>query len=167
MQNKTLYTIEIERCTMGRSRGKSLQYYIDEKTGCYECVSHAGNEKGYIQITVNGKHRTAHKYLYERFIAKVPENLKVMHICDNPRCLNVNHYTIGTTGDNNDDAYKKGRRDQKNRKFLTDDEKLALCEDKKAKMTRVKLAKKYGIGISTVGDIWKAYKEGKLQSVSV
>jgi hypothetical protein len=55
---------------------------------------------------VIGAHRVA---LYLCFV-DIPHGLVVMHDCDNPRCCNPIHLTIGTHLDNLLDAVKKGRR---------------------------------------------------------
>lgn len=39
----------------------------------------------------------------------VPAGLVVMHACDNPRCVRPDHLSIGTSGENLQDAIDKGR----------------------------------------------------------
>lgn len=39
----------------------------------------------------------------------IPDNLCVLHECDNPRCVCPDHLFLGTLGDNNTDRSKKGR----------------------------------------------------------
>lgn len=40
---------------------------------------------------------------------EVPAGLVVMHACDNPRCVNPSHLSVGTLGDNMQDCAAKGR----------------------------------------------------------
>lgn len=41
----------------------------------------------------------------------VPEGLVVMHSCDNKRCVNPTHLSVGTLSDNTKDATRKGLND--------------------------------------------------------
>ena len=56
------------------------------------------------------KMRTAHRVSYEEHNqTKIPYNLIVMHSCDNPRCINPQHLSLGTRSDNSKDMMSKGR----------------------------------------------------------
>jgi hypothetical protein len=163
MENKTVHTLNIERVINNKGKKpKPIEYHINDKTGCYECISHSRNEKGYITMSINNRSVKLHKFLYESCIGEIPHGFIVMHICDNPTCVNIDHYTIGTIRDNNVDSYEKGRRNQKDNVRLTIEEKTKLFLERSSH-TRKQLAEKYGIGLSTVGDILKAFNEGKLQ----
>lgn len=151
MQNKTIHTLETE-CK------NPLQYYINDN-GCYECTSHKSGDKGYITISANKKRIKVHIYLYQYFIGEIPEGKIVMHLCDNPKCLNIKHYTLGTVVDNINDMYQKGRRIQKNNVRLSVEQKIEIC---KSNLKNSEIREIYGIGESTIKDIRKAYREGRL-----
>ena len=51
----------------------------------------------------------SHRYAYENFWGEIPKGFIVMHLCDNPSCINPVHLRLGTRGNNLQDAYKKGR----------------------------------------------------------
>jgi len=51
----------------------------------------------------------AHKFSFTIFVRQVPEELKVLHKCDNPPCCNPKHLFLGTPGDNAKDRDQKGR----------------------------------------------------------
>jgi hypothetical protein len=39
----------------------------------------------------------------------IPKGMKVLHHCDNPRCVRFSHLFLGTQKDNIDDMFAKGR----------------------------------------------------------
>lgn len=51
----------------------------------------------------------AHRYSYFLANGSIPDNLDIMHACDNGLCVNPAHLIAGTTRDNMCDAYKKNR----------------------------------------------------------
>ena len=51
----------------------------------------------------------AHRLAYQAFVGPIPPNRHVMHKCDNRACVNPDHLSIGTAGDNIRDCVAKGR----------------------------------------------------------
>lgn len=51
----------------------------------------------------------AHRVSYFNFWGDIPKGYIVMHLCDNPSCINPAHLRLGTRGNNLKDAYTKGR----------------------------------------------------------
>ena len=74
---------------------------------CHECVSHTRSNGGYGQIKVRGKKWLLHRYVWYLHTGEQPEN--VMHLCDNPCCLNLAHLRAGTIKDNAVDKMIKNR----------------------------------------------------------
>lgn len=92
-----------------------LDNLVDRIPEC-GCLVYKGslNNKGYGQFFVekiNGKgiHKLAHRVSYELVNGPIPENMSVLHSCDNPSCVNPAHLSIGTHMDNMADCAKKGR----------------------------------------------------------
>src|SRR5260221_9264109 len=59
----------------------------------------------------NGKMVYATRLVWEFFNGSIPDGLKVLHTCDNDRCVYITHLFLGTQADNIRDMDRKGRRD--------------------------------------------------------
>jgi len=64
---------------------------------------------GYGRIFKDGRKQYVHRISYERAAGYLPEDLDVLHSCDNPACINPAHLFLGTQTDNNNDMWAKGR----------------------------------------------------------
>lgn len=64
---------------------------------------------GYGILTRNNKLLKAHRYSWELFRGKIPDNINVLHKCDVRNCVNPSHLFLGTQKDNMRDCVKKGR----------------------------------------------------------
>lgn len=53
--------------------------------------------------------KIAHRVAYELACGPIPDGLCVLHRCDNPICINVEHLFLGTRADNNADKVAKNR----------------------------------------------------------
>lgn len=51
----------------------------------------------------------AHRVAFRLFIGTIPDGQCVLHHCDNPPCVNPQHFFLGTRTDNNKDRHAKGR----------------------------------------------------------
>lgn len=113
-------------------------------TGCIEWTG-AKLPRGYGRFYWRGKPRYAHRISLELSGVVVPDELMVLHKCDNPSCVNPEHLMLGTQNDNMKDASKKGRcrrvqdwRGVKNPKAkLTDSEirSIALSENSPSELS--------------------------------
>ena len=146
-----------------RGRTKTLAErfarYIGETTdsGCILWTgSRAAHGYGHIGGTVDGRRTMllAHRVAWELANGPIPDGLQILHRCDNPPCINVDHLFLGTHMDNHVDKAQKGRgpRGEKNPKA-----KLAahhVREIRKryasATVTQLQLAKEYHVHLSTI-----------------
>jgi hypothetical protein len=57
----------------------------------------------------NGRTIRAHRFIYEHTFGPIDNKLVVMHTCDTPSCVRIDHLKIGTYQANTQDAIQKGR----------------------------------------------------------
>ena len=57
----------------------------------------------------DGKTTSAHRTGWILFRGPIPAGLKVLHACDNPACVNLEHLYLGTQKDNARDMVARGR----------------------------------------------------------
>lgn len=74
------------------------------------------NKWGYGWVKLNGSMRGAHRVSYELTKGQIPNGFEILHKCDNPPCVNPDHLSSGTHGDNIRDMFKKGRGSPRGRK---------------------------------------------------
>jgi len=73
---------------------------------CWEWT--AGTDGRYGRFACNGETR-AHRVAWTLAHGTVPDGLCVLHRCDNPPCVRVEHLFLGTDLDNSQDKEQKGR----------------------------------------------------------
>lgn len=80
--------------------------------GCLEWCGYC-NSDGYGEASVNGVRDRCHRHVYRLEGGSIPNGMHVLHICDNRRCINIEHMFIGTNHDNIADKVKKCRAGKK------------------------------------------------------
>lgn len=77
--------------------------------GCFLWTARK-NEDGYGVFHPNRDNTwLAHRWLYHTLVAPVTGDIDVLHICDNPPCVRLDHLKPGTHADNMRDMAQKGR----------------------------------------------------------
>lgn len=65
--------------------------------------------QGYGLFKFNNKTTRANRVAYQLYIGPIPNNLYVLHTCDQTDCVNPKHLFLGTPLDNMKDKVQKGR----------------------------------------------------------
>lgn len=85
-----------------------LSRYKVSSNGCWEYTM--GLDRcGYGRFSIGPRRLGAHKVSYVLHHGDVPHGKVVMHSCDNPKCINPKHLSIGSVSDNVHDCIRKGR----------------------------------------------------------
>ena len=79
----------------------------DPITGCTEWTA-SRLRYGYGNFRYQGA-PSAHRAGWLLFRGPIPAGMCVLHICDNPPCVNLDHLYLGTQKDNAQDAMARGR----------------------------------------------------------
>jgi len=144
---------------MEKLQAKFKDSILSADNGCIEWVK-ACNAQGYgVVRDEDGKTKLAHRAAW--FLAyKVYPVKHLLHRCDNPRCVNVDHLFEGSQADNMADKMSKGRHKWGVRKWkpnepkswskLTLDQVRAIIADQRLQK---QIALDYGVGQQTISDI--------------
>lgn len=104
---------------MGSSRLKTVDERFDaqfKKAGEHDCWEWNGaskNQFGHGAFKLGPRKSKvvyAHRFAWEReHRSEIPAGMVVRHKCDNPKCVNPSHLTLGTQADNIRDKVERGR----------------------------------------------------------
>lgn len=131
-------------------------------TDCWHWIG-GKNEKGYGQLIVNGRMIKAHRFSYELHKGPIPEGKVVMHSCDNRKCVNPEHLSIGTQAENMLDMKNKNRQARGSSHTnckLNEDQVKEIKIKLNLGLSQRKIANEYGIHESQIsliktGRTWK------------
>lgn len=85
-----------------------MRRVIVELGGCWEWQGYR-DKNGYGHLSVAGHMLLAHRVSYRLHVGQIPDGMCVLHSCDNPPCMNPDHFFLGSRGDNNRDRENKQR----------------------------------------------------------
>lgn len=129
-----------------------------QPNGCW-LYKGAPGASGYGNVKANGKQYRAARLAWELQKGEIQDGLFVLHDCDTPLCVNLDHLYLGTVIENTDDRMKRGRQknggkgEQCNFALLSEAQALAI-KQAKGTQTAYELALKFNVKPSTVWNIW-------------
>ncbi len=123
---------------------------------CWEWRGEITN--GYGRVKLSGRAYWAHRFAYWQSKGSIPRGLVVMHSCDNRRCCNPNHMSLGTHTENATDRELRGRGNQARGARVAgaklNDEKIQVIRRRGASgESAVQLAAIFGVSANTVEKI--------------
>jgi hypothetical protein len=124
------------------------KYKVNLTTGCWEWTKSL-NHDGYGEFILKQGRILAHRFSYALFKSHLNKEQRILHICDNRRCVNPKHLKIGTQQENIKDMVVKDRHAK---------HKLNLnqaIEIKNSSLNRRELAVIYNVSITTIRSIKK------------
>jgi len=118
------------------------------------------NKFGYGKLNNgNNSWTLAHRFAWEQKHGSIPDGMYVLHHCDNPSCVNVDHLYLGTHKDNAEDRetrvrgnHAKGTRHGKNKLLPSQVYEIRDAYDT-GKYSFRQLGKIYGIDGKSIADI--------------
>lgn len=81
---------------------------VPNENGCLDWLA-CHNRKGYGTFQIGHTSVHAHRVAWEIANGPIPPGMWVLHRCDRPRCVNVEHLWLGSNADNVRDRDAKGR----------------------------------------------------------
>jgi hypothetical protein len=135
---------------------------------CWIWVGGLVGGMGYGGFRSLGKPFIAHRYSWEIHFGDIPDDLWVLHKCDNPPCVNPDHLFLGDCASNTADKVSKGRQaiqvgEDNPFSILTEEQVIEIRRIYKGKCKvngANALALKFGVSYSTIkavvyGKNWK------------
>jgi len=146
-----------------------LRALCKKETDCCILWPNGTDTGGYPAIRIGATKHSGHRLVYEWCNGEIPAGLSVLHSCDNPKCVNPRHLSVGTQKENLKQMLTRGRADCLRRRGdlhpLAELTWEAVREIRASTLNRKELAIKFGISVTHVGAIqrnekWKEVKIG-------
>jgi hypothetical protein len=110
------------------------------------------NNKGYGHPKFKGESILAHRLSYLTFIGEIPNNLHVLHNCDNPSCVNPEHLFLGNQNKKIGN-FKLVQEEVDEIRTLWSAGLAERAKGKDSQLTQRELAKRFGISRTVINHI--------------
>ncbi len=126
------------------ARFKRLVEMGEAADDCWHWLGNINKRTGYGHKQWHGRTVSAHRWVWEMFFGKIPDNRVINHKCSNRTCVNPHHLEVVTVAEN----CRHG-----NGTKLTPEIVKAIRNAEPQWGDRNRIAKKYGVSPMTVSDI--------------
>lgn len=99
------YRYRVKQMTL---RDRLINESLLRKDGCRVWLG-SRDKRGYGMLQLGPDWVAASRAMWMAFRGPIPKGLCVLHKCDNPPCISLEHLFLGTQLDNIDDMHKKKR----------------------------------------------------------
>lgn len=121
------------------------------------------DKQGYGRFRFPRKNMAAHRVSFLIFNGPIPDNMFVLHRCDNPLCVHPGHLFLGTQTDNMADKKAKGRNligSHHQNSRLNEAAVATIKELLRQGMPQMQIARRFNISQTTIchistGQIWR------------
>jgi HNH endonuclease len=97
-----------DRCPKGKGESIFLRLMSQDTDDCIEWP-YWRTMWGYGTVWFGGSQEATHRLAFAMTNGSIPEDMNVLHKCDNPPCFNPRHLFLGTGQDNQTDMQNKDR----------------------------------------------------------
>ncbi len=146
--------------TSDEDRASKFWKFVEKTAECWNWNGATRDGYGLFSLAIGS--RNAHRYSWVLHNGIIPDQLQVLHRCDNRLCVNPSHLFLGTLQENMTDRNNKTRQargEAAGRARLTSDQVRAIRALREGTnyigWGRAKeIAEQYGISKHTLGSIW-------------
>jgi hypothetical protein len=146
-------------CSTKNYEIKRLNFLLNRtkisKLGCTEWCGYK-NKWGYGIASFYKTNQLVHRIIWTILKGPIQKDMCILHRCDNPSCININHLFLGTNYDNIADRCQKGRTAiglSNGKCKLSDKMKISLLQMAKENIPYKNIAEKFKISQSHISNL--------------